>query len=1087
MARNEQTFKAVAKLEAGQFKREARNIGKVVNSMKNTFLGFAASLGAGLGFGQLVSEMRKTAVELSTARATLENVSKEAHNVTVGNYETIISINKFGDAFKFVNGLANKYKQDLIALTNGYAQFKAASDQAGVSMEDQEKIFRALTKAATFYHMSADRTRDMMNAVIQMMSKGKVASEELRRQLGNSLPGAFGIMAVAAQKAGIATTGTVAELEDLMRKSQVLSAQVLPYFADELNAITKDINLDSIQLSLNELKNAWIKLTQELNFEGFYNNIIKSTTNALNYVSTHVRQVTSTIVGLFTALGSMKLYSGLQKQGEMWVSDQKRNYAKVSREYKKMRAELGRYEKKYQEAVQFKRNEKENRVEMFKNPAAKTPIPTHELEEMNSKLDATNAKLAQMNKLEETSKKNYNGIQMAALGLKNVVKSIGATIMSMGIVAIASAIVGYIAKMITNAIEFKKELREIQKIGEDFGDGSKAATKALEVQKKQVDDLLVILKDVNTSEKEREVALNRIKGIMGEVNSNGITTKSTYDEIVTKVNEWYDALWKVKRLEAILTESQNQSVKLQDLELQKAQLEADIRSHQRAMGRDDYGNTVWVDKAFEGNKERRRQLKLIDAEIERRKNLKKSLDDEASALQKEIVIQEAENEVKNDYNKDNTDNGGKKEKTPQERLNDALDDHDKRMRELQNQYNRGAIKLEEYDKAVMKLYQDTWKEIAAFDELETLLDGVANGHERANEIAQGADFASVWEEVESIIEEANNEIEEYLENLDKATEDWMGYERPKPATRDTTFDYKKEQSEIYRESIDLLNDYKKKLEDAIKMATTAAAAGVTGAKEELNSLLQTLNKIIKETEDLKEKADLAEIYADFKKASSDAFTESIDGIRSMAQTYDRLSNAIIKYKEARGEKMTKGEKEEWEKLTTSVSLFMEILEAVTGIYKTINTLNQVWIALEGVKSAKQKENIGLAGAETAAEMTKTSAKAAGAVAGATEAGSSIPFPYNLIAIAAGIAAVLGALALMSKFENGGFVGGDRKHGDHNLVRANAGELILNPAQQRNILALANGKAGIGGGEVQFKIRGSDLIGAINNEQSRRKG
>ena len=76
---------------------------------------------------------------------------------------------------------------------------------------------------------------------------------------------------------------------------------------------------------------------------------------------------------------------------------------------------------------------------------------------------------------------------------------------------------------------------------------------------------------------------------------------------------------------------------------------------------------------------------------------------------------------------------------------------------------------------------------------------------------------------------------------------------------------------------------------------------------------------------------------------------------------------------------------------------------------------------------------------------------------------------------------------MSKFENGGFVGGDRKHGDHNLVRANAGELILNPAQQRNILALANGKAGIGGGEVTFRVRGTDLVACLNNEASRRKG
>ena len=53
-------------------------------------------------------------------------------------------------------------------------------------------IYEALTRAAGAYHMAADRTNDMMIAVTQMLSKGKVAAEELRRQLGNTLPGAFG-------------------------------------------------------------------------------------------------------------------------------------------------------------------------------------------------------------------------------------------------------------------------------------------------------------------------------------------------------------------------------------------------------------------------------------------------------------------------------------------------------------------------------------------------------------------------------------------------------------------------------------------------------------------------------------------------------------------------------------------------------------------------------------------------------------------------------------------------------------------------------------------------------------------------------
>ena len=76
---------------------------------------------------------------------------------------------------------------------------------------------------------------------------------------------------------------------------------------------------------------------------------------------------------------------------------------------------------------------------------------------------------------------------------------------------------------------------------------------------------------------------------------------------------------------------------------------------------------------------------------------------------------------------------------------------------------------------------------------------------------------------------------------------------------------------------------------------------------------------------------------------------------------------------------------------------------------------------------------------------------------------------------------------MKKFATGGFVGGHSYTGDRQLARVNSGEMILNPGQQRNLLDLANGKVGAGGGQVNFKIRGTDLIGVMENEMRRRKG
>jgi len=71
----------------------------------------------------------------------------------------------------------------------------------------------------------------------------------------------------------------------------------------------------------------------------------------------------------------------------------------------------------------------------------------------------------------------------------------------------------------------------------------------------------------------------------------------------------------------------------------------------------------------------------------------------------------------------------------------------------------------------------------------------------------------------------------------------------------------------------------------------------------------------------------------------------------------------------------------------------------------------------------------------------TAAKSSEAIAGATASGAKMPFPLNLIAIAAGVAAVIAALA--TAFADGGTVMGSSFHGDKVLARLNAGEMVLN--------------------------------------------
>nr|DAV98954.1 MAG TPA: hypothetical protein [Caudoviricetes sp.] len=58
----------------------------------------------------------------------------------------------------------------------------------------------------------------------------------------------------------------------------------------------------------------------------------------------------------------------------------------------------------------------------------------------------------------------------------------------------------------------------------------------------------------------------------------------------------------------------------------------------------------------------------------------------------------------------------------------------------------------------------------------------------------------------------------------------------------------------------------------------------------------------------------------------------------------------------------------------------------------------------------------------------------------------MPFPLNIAAIAAGLAAVIAGIAMIGSFADGGVIGGNIFHGDNMFARVNAGEMILNNKQ-----------------------------------------
>ena len=65
------------------------------------------------------------------------------------------------------------------------------------------------------------------------------------------------------------------------------------------------------------------------------------------------------------------------------------------------------------------------------------------------------------------------------------------------------------------------------------------------------------------------------------------------------------------------------------------------------------------------------------------------------------------------------------------------------------------------------------------------------------------------------------------------------------------------------------------------------------------------------------------------------------------------------------------------------------------------------------------------------------------------------------------------------FAQGGIVAGTSFVGDKVTANVNSGEMILNGRQQAQLFKLAN-KGGGGGGEVVFRVEGTQLVGVLSN-------
>lgn len=226
---------AQANKEAAKFKAQQATITGGIKSLIGAF-----GIGSGIQiFADLLRYSFSLVKQLDGISLALKTVARDSFEVAASQ--------------RYLKDITESFGVELVSTTERYVRFLAAAKQSGVTLEDTQNIFRSMTKAGALLGLQTDDLSTVYLALEQMMSKGKVTTEELRRQLGEKLPGAVGIMAAAV---GV----SVDELDKLLKKGEVLSADVLPRFAKAVEAaygIEVVENIQTVTAEQNKLTNTW--------------------------------------------------------------------------------------------------------------------------------------------------------------------------------------------------------------------------------------------------------------------------------------------------------------------------------------------------------------------------------------------------------------------------------------------------------------------------------------------------------------------------------------------------------------------------------------------------------------------------------------------------------------------------------------------------------------------------------------------------------------------------------------------------------------------------------------------------------------
>lgn len=172
------------------------------------------------------------------------------------------------EQMEFITQVSSRLGLNITEVGEGFTRFLGSLQGTAMTANEAQKVFYGLSQAARVLHLNTQDQEGIFKALGQIMSKGSLQAEELRGQLGDRMPAAFAMMALAMGK-------TTAELGAMMKKGEVTGKVLregLINFSVEYRKLTQaglDQSIEGLQASLARLGNSFKFLVKEFGESGF--------------------------------------------------------------------------------------------------------------------------------------------------------------------------------------------------------------------------------------------------------------------------------------------------------------------------------------------------------------------------------------------------------------------------------------------------------------------------------------------------------------------------------------------------------------------------------------------------------------------------------------------------------------------------------------------------------------------------------------------------------------------------------------------------------------------------------------------------